>query len=71
MRLRLPTPPPQADAVARLTDALEREAVFLVSTREAVSSIMLLSPNGAVYRLTVDDAGALKTELVQGGAPKP
>jgi hypothetical protein len=53
------------DLVERIADALQP----MVTTTEAVSSVLLLSPGSKVFRLTVSDTGVLTaTEVPQGDA---
>lgn len=70
MNLFLPTPPPRYEpsAMAQAFDALRRAFAFAVSRNEAVESVLLQSPNGSVYKLSVDDAGNLVTTAVPLGS---
>lgn len=53
------------DLVDRIAESLLR----VVTTSEAVPFVLLLSPAGKVFRVTVSDAGALTaTEVPQGDA---
>jgi hypothetical protein len=53
------------DLVERIGTAL----VGMVTTREAVGGVLLLSPSAKVYRVTVSDTGVLTaTEVPQGDA---
>lgn len=69
MRANLP-PAPQnydADYFTRGFAALDRIVDFSVSKMEAASSILLLSPGGLVYKVTVEDDGTLTTTAVPLG----
>jgi len=70
MRIFIPTPPPDYNpsAFATIFDTLKRTITFGVSTEEAVESILLQSPDGSVYKLTVDNAGNLVTTAVPLGS---
>lgn len=64
----LPTPPERYDRafMSRLVEAIRQGFLFTVGTETATSSVMLLSPGGKVYRVTVDDTGTLTTTYVSG-----
>jgi hypothetical protein len=64
MRLRLSAG--DSPAVARLASELEREMVHAVDVREALPALLLRSPDGTIWRVTVSNAGALSTVAVQG-----
>lgn len=70
MRLFVPTPPQNYDpgAFATILDTIKRSLIPSVSTDEAVESILLQSPDGSVYKLTVDNAGNLVTTAVPLGS---
>lgn len=51
--------PAQLTFIRTLIDILRRALSELASTREASDQILLQAPNGAVYRITVNNAGAL------------
>jgi hypothetical protein len=53
------------DLVEKISEAL----LPVVTTSEAVPSVLLLSPGAKVFRITVSDAGVLTaTEVPQGDA---
>jgi hypothetical protein len=58
-----PLPPPGHLSIylTSLVEALRRVLLPLVSKDEAVSRIILLSPNGTAYDLRVKDDGTLET----------
>jgi hypothetical protein len=75
MRATLPPAPPNYDP-GYFTRALSEISRFLgeaVTRFEAAPSLLLQSPGGKVYKLTVDDAGVVTTEEVplgqSGSAP--
>jgi hypothetical protein len=47
------------DQLRQIADALSRKAN--VTSEPVYSAVMLIAPGGAVFRLTVDDTGALAT----------
>jgi len=69
MNIILPPPPPSYDVgyFAQAFALLQRALTFGVSRIEAVDSIILLSPNGTPFKLTVSDAGVLTATQVAGG----
>lgn len=69
MRLGLPPPPNEYDAsyFNRSFAALDNFVSIAVTRSEAVESILLLSPGGLVYKVTVTDDGALTTTQVPLG----
>jgi hypothetical protein len=58
-------PPPNAGMPAIL-DAIRRAFIPVVAKHEAVDHILLLSPNGTTYSVTVSNAGVLSTAVVDG-----
>jgi len=60
MNVNLPPPPRTYDvgAFSQLLNVIKTSLSFAVSKEEAVDSILLQSPNGSVYKLSVDDAGS-------------
>lgn len=74
MRINLPPPPPTYDAsyINRAFAAIDNAVSFSVTRIESVEGVLLQSPNGSVYKVTVDNAGNLTTTAVplgQSGAP--
>jgi hypothetical protein len=74
MRANLPPAPPAYDAsyFSRAFSALDQAIGQSVTKIEAVESVLLQSPNGSVYKLTIDNAGNLVTTAVplgQSGSP--
>jgi hypothetical protein len=74
MRANLPPAPPSYDPsfFTRAFSSLDSTISFSVSRIEAVDGILLQSPDGSVYKLSVDNAGNLVTTAVplgQSGAP--
>ena len=70
MRLFIPTPPQNYDqgVFNTILDTVKRSLIPVVSSDEAVSGVLLQSPNGSVYKLTVDDTGTLVTTAVPLGS---
>lgn len=74
MRANLPPAPPAYDSAyfTRALSALDQVIGQAVIKIEAVESVLLQSPDGSVYKLTVDNAGNLTTTAVplgQQGSP--
>jgi hypothetical protein len=74
MRLNIAPAPQTYDTsyINRSFSRIDSVLSFSVSRMEAVDSILLQSPDGSVYKLSVDDAGNLTTTAValgQQGAP--
>jgi hypothetical protein len=74
MRANLPSPPQTYDPsyFIRAFASLDGLLNFSVSRIEAVDGILLQSPDGSVYKLSVNNAGSLVTTAVplgQSGAP--
>jgi hypothetical protein len=74
MRANLPPAPPSYDSsyFTRAFASLDTVLGFSVSRIEAVEGVLLQSPNGSVYKVSVDNAGNLVTTAValgQSGAP--
>lgn len=69
MNVNLPPPPRIYDvgAFSQLLNVIKTSLSFAVSKEEAVDSILLQSPNGSVYKLSVDDTGTLVTTAVPLG----
>lgn len=66
---QIPNPPatvPPARYMQRLVDSLRMAVRFSLSAETANNSVLLRSPAGKVYEVTVDDAGALVVTYVQG-----
>lgn len=70
MKLFIPTPPQNYDQAAfnTIMDTVKRSLIPVVSADEATSGILLQSPNGSVYKLTVDNSGTLVTTAVPLGS---
>jgi len=74
MRANLPPAPPSYDSgyFTRAFSALDQVIGQAVIKIEAIESVLLQSPDGSVYKLTVDNAGNLTTTAVplgQQGSP--
>jgi hypothetical protein len=64
----LPPAPPayNSGAFNQIIDALRRAFQPTVSQDEASPRLLLKAPNGTVYEVTVDNAGALTTVINDG-----
>lgn len=74
MRANLPPAPDRYDAAyfTRAFSAIDQVVEQAVMKIQAVESVLLQSPNGSVYKVTVNNAGNLVTTAVslgQTGAP--
>lgn len=49
-----------------ILDTIRRALIPVVSVNEAVERVLLRSPNGTVYAVTVDNAGTLSTAVIDG-----
>jgi hypothetical protein len=69
MRANLPPAPDKYDAgyFTRAFSALDRVIGLSLSKSEASASVLLLSPGGLVYKVTVADDGTLTTTSVPLG----
>lgn len=65
---RIPQPPDRYEGsyMRRMLEALRQELGFCLRTETANKSVLLMSPGGQVYEVTVSDAGALVVTYVQG-----
>lgn len=68
MILSFPPPPPgqTGSYLLKLVDTLRRAFAPVVSQNEAAARIILQSPNGTNYSVTVSDVGALVVTLNDG-----
>jgi hypothetical protein len=74
MRANLPPAPPSYDVsyIDRAFSRIDNVLSFSVNRIESVDGILLQSPNGSVYKVSVDNSGNLTTTAVplgQSGAP--
>lgn len=63
--MRIILPPPSA-GMGVILDTIRRALIPAVSQDEATPRLMLRSPNGTVYEVTVNDAGTLNTAVNDG-----
>jgi hypothetical protein len=70
MKMFIPNPPPRYEqgVFNTILDTVKRAMIPAVSIDEAVGGILLQSPDGSVYKLTVDNAGNLVTTAVPLGS---
>lgn len=68
MILSFPPPPPNyaSNTFAQILDTIRRAFVNVVSSNEAAPRILLQSPSGTVYQITVSDSGTLTTAVNSG-----
>ena len=66
MIIFFPTPPSNSVFLTQVLDTIRRAFLSVVSKDEAVERIMLRSPNGTVYEVTVSDTGTLQTAINDG-----
>jgi hypothetical protein len=74
MSFKVPAPPDryELDYFNRTFSSIETAINARIPKIEATDSVLLLSPSGSVYKVTVSDAGVLTTTAValgQTGAP--
>lgn len=58
--------PPASGALGTIVDAIRRAFIPAVSINEAAPRILLRSPDGATWEVTVDNSGTLTTALNSG-----
>lgn len=70
MKLFIPNPPSRYEqgTFNTILDTIKKSMIPAVSIEEAAGGILLQSPNGSVYKLTVDDTGTLVTTAVPLGS---
>jgi len=73
-QITLPSPPERYEVsyFARVLNNLNRAIASAVLKDQAVSSVLLQSPDGSVYKVEVDNSGNLTTTAVplgQQGSP--
>lgn len=49
-----------------ILDTIRRAFIPAISQDEAAARVLLRSPNGTVYSVTVNDAGTLSTAVIDG-----
>lgn len=52
--------------MVQILDTIRRAFINVVSTDQAVNRLLLRSPNGTVYEVTVSDTGSLTTAVNDG-----
>ena len=63
--------PPPSSSMGVILDTIRRALIPAVSQDEAAARVLLRSPNGTVYAVTVSDAGVLSTTVVPDGKTRP
>jgi hypothetical protein len=63
MNILLPNP---GSPMGVILDTIRRALIPAVSQDEAAARILLRSPNGTIYSVTVDDAGVISTAVIDG-----
>lgn len=68
MKVTFPQPPsgPFYQFYTQVFDTIRKAFVGVVSQNEASARVLLQSPDGTVWAVTVDDTGALVTEVNDG-----
>jgi len=71
MIIIMPPPPQKYDATAwsSILDFIKRSMIPVVSRTEAVDRVLLRSPDGTTYALTVSNTGTLTTTVENGNTP--
>lgn len=69
MKFNIPTPPANYSAsnMAAAFESIKQAMGEAISPTQAVGGIMLQSPDGSVFRITVDNAGAITATAVPLG----
>jgi hypothetical protein len=62
---------PLSDYLRRFATWANQQLAAKIGSRQAVPGVMLISPSGKVWRVIVNDAGVMATELVPPGSPPP
>lgn len=63
--------PPPSTPLGTILDTIRRALIPVISQDEAAARLLLRSPNGTVYSVTVDDAGTLSTAVIVDGKTRP
>lgn len=63
MNVILPNP---TSPMGVILDTIRRALIPAISQDEAAARVLLRSPNGTVYSVTVDDAGVISTAVIDG-----
>jgi hypothetical protein len=63
MRVNLPPP---SSPMGVILDTIRRALIPAISQDEAAARLLLRSPNGTIYSVTVDDAGVISTAVIDG-----
>lgn len=58
--------PPPSSPMGVILDTIRRALIPAISQDEAAPRVLLRSPNGTVYAVTVDNAGTLSTAVIDG-----
>jgi hypothetical protein len=68
MNIQFPVPPGTISQafIIQVLDTLRKTFLSVVSKDQSVSRILLASPNGTVYAITVSDAGVVTTAVNSG-----
>jgi hypothetical protein len=63
--------PPPTTNLGTILDTIRRALIPAISQDEAAARVLLRSPSGIVYSVTVDDAGTLSTAVIVDGKSRP
>jgi len=68
MNIQFPVPPAEITQayMIQVLDIIRKAFVSLVSKDQSVSRVLLESPNGTVYEITVSDLGVVTTAVNSG-----
>jgi hypothetical protein len=68
MNIQFPIPPGNITQafIIQVLDIIRKTFISVVSKDQSVSRILLSSPNGTVYEVTVSDAGVVTTAINSG-----
>lgn len=58
--------PPASTSLSIILDTIKRSLIPAISQNEAANRLLLTSPNGTVYTVTVDNSGNIVTEVTDG-----
>ena len=63
--------PPPSTSLGTILDTIRRALIPAISQDEAAARVLLRSPNGTVYSVTVANDGTLSTVVIVDGKTRP
>ena len=60
--------PPPNSPMGVILDTIRRAFIPAISQDEAAPRVLLRSPNGTIYSVTVSDAGVISTAVIDGNS---